>query len=62
VSIKVGVANIGIDETNTFHLNFLSSMKIVQATVLGGLWARHRFSGLRALEWAWQSIDETNTF
>jgi len=27
---------IGIDETNTFQLKFLSSMKVVGATVLGG--------------------------
>jgi len=36
--------SIGIDETNTFSSNFLSSIKIVGATCLGGLWA---------LEWAW---------
>jgi len=48
MGVKMGVANyildqsIGTDETNTFQ--FLSSMKIVGATGLGGLWA---------LEWAW---------
>jgi len=48
--IKLGVANffwgqsIGIDETKTFQLTFFSSMKIVGATGLGGLWA---------LKWAW---------
>jgi len=31
--------SIGIDETNTFQLTFFSSMDIVGATVLGGLWA-----------------------
>jgi len=36
----------GIDDTNTFQLNFVSSMKIVGVTGLGGLWA---------LEWAWQT-------
>jgi len=51
MGVRVGVANlfsdqsIGIDETNTFQLNFCSSIKTVGATVLGGLWA---------LEWAWQ--------
>jgi len=46
MGVRVGVANlfldqsIGIDETNTF----LSSIQIVGATGLGGLWA---------LEWAW---------
>jgi len=57
MGIRVGVANffldqsIGIDETNTFQLNnILSSMKIVGATGLSGLWA---------LEWAWHSA-ETN--
>jgi len=35
--------SIGIDETNKFQLKFLSSMKTVGATGLGGLWA---------LEWA----------
>jgi len=49
--VRVGVANfflgksIGIDKTNTLQLKFVSSMKIVGATGLGGLWA---------LEWAWQ--------
>jgi len=33
--------SIGIDGTNTFQLKFLSSMKIVGATGLGGLWALH---------------------
>jgi len=43
----VGVANlflgqsIGIDETNTFQLKYCSSLKIVGATRLGGLWAWH---------------------
>jgi len=37
--------SIGIDETITFQLTFLFSMKIVGATGLYGLWA---------LEWAWQ--------
>jgi len=31
--------SIGIDETNTFQIKFGSSMKIVGATGLGGLWA-----------------------
>jgi len=31
--------SIGIDETNAFQLKFVSSMKIVCATGLGGLWA-----------------------
>jgi len=54
VIIKVGVANsflgqlIGIYENNTFQ--FYSNIKIVGATVLGGLWG---------LEWAWH-IAETN--
>jgi len=39
--------SIGIDETNKFQLKFLSSMKTVGATGLGGLWA---------LEWAWQTF------
>jgi len=45
----VGVANfflgqsIGIDETNTFQLKIFSSMKIVDATGLGGLWASQTF-------------------
>jgi len=42
--------SIGIDQTNTFRLTFFSSMKIVGATSLGGLWA---------LEWVWHSA-ETN--
>jgi len=33
--------SIGIDEANTFQLKFVSSMKIVGATGLGGLWAWH---------------------
>jgi len=53
--------SIGIGETNTFQLKLFFNMKIVGATVFGGLWA---------LEWAWQTfflnhsigIDETNTF
>jgi len=42
---RVGVENfflgqsIGIDETNTFLLNFFSSMNIVGATGFAGLWA-----------------------
>jgi len=36
--------SIGIDETITLLLHFLSSMKIVGATGLVGLWA---------LEWTW---------
>jgi len=44
MGVGVGVdQSIGIDKTNTFQLTFLSSMKIVGVTVLGGLWA---------LEWA----------
>jgi len=49
MGVSVGVANFFfgqstcIDETNTFQLKFFSSMKIVGATGLGGLWA---------LEWA----------
>jgi len=56
VGVKVGVANfflgqsIGIDKNNTFQLKFYFSIKTVEATVLGGLWA---------LEWAWH-IAETN--
>jgi len=42
--VRVG-KSIGIDKTNTLQLKFVSSMKIVGATGLGGLWA---------LEWAWQ--------
>jgi len=55
VGVKVGLVNlfsgqsIGIDENNTFQLNFYSSNKTVGVTVLGGLWA---------LEWAWHT-DET---
>jgi len=45
MGVRVGVdQSIGIDETNTFQLTFLSSTKIVDATGLGGLWA---------LQWAW---------
>jgi len=59
VGVKVGVANIflvqsvGIDENNRIRIRiriYLSSIKTVGVTVLGGLWA---------LEWAWQST-ETN--
>jgi len=45
MGVTVGVANffwgqsIGIDGTKTFQLTFFSSMKIVGATDLGGLWA-----------------------
>jgi len=62
MGVTVGVANffwgqsIGIDGTKTFQLTFSSSMKIVCATDLGGLWA---------LEWAWQTffwLYEDNTF
>jgi len=67
MGVRVGAANffwgqsIGIDETNTFLLTFISSMKIVGATGLRGLWA---------LEWAWQTFfldqsigtNKTNTF
>jgi len=44
MGVRVGVANfflgqsIGIDETNTFQLNLLSSMNIMGSTGLGGLW------------------------
>jgi len=31
--------SIGIDETNTYQLKFVSSIKIVVANGLGGLWA-----------------------
>jgi len=43
--VKVGVGNfflgqsIGIDQSNTFQLQFYSSVKTVGATVLGGLLA-----------------------
>jgi len=53
MAVRVGVANffwgqsIGIDETNTFQLTFLSSMQIVGATGLCGLWA---------VEWAGQTF------
>jgi len=67
MGVRVGVANffwgqsIGIDETNTFQITFFSSMKIVAATGLGGLWA---------LEWDCQTffldqsigINKTKTF
>jgi len=36
---KVLGQSIGIDEKNTFQLNFYCSIKTVWATVLGGLWA-----------------------
>jgi len=36
--------SIGFDETNTFQLKFLSSIKIVGAIGLGGLWALKRAS------------------
>jgi len=45
MGVRVGMANffldqsIGIDETNTFQFTFLSSMKIMGVTGLGGLWA-----------------------
>jgi len=42
--------SLGIDETNKFQLTFFSSIKIVGATGLGGLWT---------LEWAWYAA-ETN--
>jgi len=57
MGVRVGVANlfldqsIGIDDTNTFQLKFLSSLQIVGVTGFRGLWAfkwsncgRHRFS------------------
>jgi len=50
MGVRVGVAkvfleqSIGIEDAYTFQLNILSSMKIVGATGLDGLWA---------LEWAW---------
>jgi len=53
MGVRVGVENffldksIGIDKTNTLQLTFLSSMIIVGATGLGGLWP---------LEWAWQTF------
>jgi len=53
MGVRMGVANffwgqsIGIVETNTFQLTYLSSMKIVGAAGLGVLWA---------LEWAWQTF------
>jgi len=67
MGVRVRVENffwgqsIGIDENNTFQLTFLSSMKIVGATGVCGLWA---------LEWAWQTffldqsigINKANTF
>jgi len=54
MGVRVGVANfflyqsIGIDETNTFQLKFVSSMEVVGAT--GG------FGGLWALGWAWHTF------
>jgi len=51
MGFRVGVANffwgqsIGIDGTNTFQLPFFSSMKMVGATDLGGLWALQTFLG-----------------
>jgi len=66
MGVRVDVAyffcgqSIGIDETNTFQLNFFSSIQLVGTAGLGGLWA---------LEWAWLiffyqwiGIDKTNTF
>jgi len=53
MDVKVGVANffwgqsIGIEDTYTFQLTLFSSMKIVGATGLGGVWA---------LEWACQNF------
>jgi len=47
MGVRVGVfldQSIGIEEINTFKLKFLSIIKIVGATGLGGLWV---------LEWAW---------
>jgi len=44
MGVRVGVANfflnqlIGIDDTNTFQLKFLSSMNIVGVTGFRGLW------------------------
>jgi len=54
--MSVRVANIFLgqwtdfDETNTYQLKYFSSMEIMGATGLGGLWA---------LEWAWHPA-ETN--
>jgi len=54
MGVRVGVANfflhqsIGIDENITFL--FLSSIKTVGVSVLGGLWA---------LEWAWRLLKQT---
>jgi len=57
VGVRVGVAkffldqSIGIDETNTFQLKSFSSMKIVGATGLGGLWAWHiRVTNMRCAQ------------
>jgi len=57
MAVRVGVPNfflgqsIGIDETNTFQLKYFSSMKIVGATGLGGLWAWHiRLTKLRCVQ------------
>jgi len=58
MGVRVGVANFfgvnridRIDETNTFQLTFLSSMKIVGATGLGGLWAWYiRVANLRCVQ------------
>jgi len=53
MDIRVGVENIfwgqsiSIDKTNTFQLSYFSSIKIVGAIGLGGLWE---------LKWAWQTI------
>jgi len=52
MGVRVGVANfflgqsIAIDETNTFQFKLFFCMKIVGATVFGGLWA---------LGWAWHN-------
>jgi len=39
--------SIGIDDTNTFQLKFLSSLQIVGVTGFRGLWA---------FKWAWQTF------
>jgi len=39
VGVEVGVANFFLSQWIGIFLNFNSSIKIVEATVLGGLWA-----------------------
>jgi len=52
--------SIGIDETNTFQLQFFYSKKIVGATGFGGLWDL-RFGVPNFLLDQSKGIDETNS-